>query len=111
MDDVRVLSQASVTALPSTTSDPSWRDGRLAYYGDPLSAVIADLNRYTQDPIELEDARLGDLQYTGTVFPENANDWLNSLPQIFPIRVERRGHGWLITRRNTESTTSASPSP
>jgi transmembrane sensor len=96
---ISAASGASVTALPSATPDVSWRDGRLSYYGDPLSAVIADLNRYAADPIELADARLGDLQYTGTVFPESVNDWLASLPNIFPIRVERREHGWLIVQR------------
>jgi transmembrane sensor len=96
---VSAASGASVTALPSATPDVSWRDGRLAYYGDPLSAVIADLNRYAPDPIELADPRLGDLQYTGTVFPERVNDWLTSLPNIFPVRVERHEHGWRIAQR------------
>ena len=90
---------ASVTPLPSTAPDVSWRDGRLAFYGDPLSAVIADLNRYAPDRIELAEHDLGELQYTGTVFPENVNDWLNSLPNIFPVRIERRARGWLIVRR------------
>jgi transmembrane sensor len=98
---VSAKSGASVTALPSATPDVAWRDGRLAYYGDPLSAVIADLNRYAQNPIELADPRLGDLQYTGTVFPESVDDWLTSLPNIFPVRVERRERGWLIIPRNT----------
>ena len=96
---ISATSGASVTALPSETPDVSWRDGRLAYYGDPLSAVIADLNRYAPDPIELADPRLGDFEYTGTVFPESVNDWLASLPNVFPVRVERRERGWLIVHR------------
>jgi transmembrane sensor len=97
---------ASVTTLPSATPDVSWRDGRLAYFGDPLSAVVTDLNRYAADPIELADQTLGDLQYTGTVFPESVNDWLVSLPNIFPVRVEHREHGWLILSRATTPTTT-----
>jgi transmembrane sensor len=95
----------SVTTLPSTTPDVSWRDGRLVYYGDPLSAVITDVNRYAVDRIELADQTLGDLQYTGTVFPETVNDWLASLPSIFPVRVERHKHGWLILSRGDRQTT------
>jgi transmembrane sensor len=97
---------ASVTTLPSATPDVSWRDGRLAYYGDPLSAVITDLNRYAADHIELADQHLADLQYTGTVFPESVSDWLASLPNIFPVRVERREHGWLILSRGATATTT-----
>jgi transmembrane sensor len=97
---------ASVTTLPSATPDVSWRDGRLVYYGDPLSAIITDLNRYAVDHIELTDQALGDLQYTGTVFPESVNDWLASLPNIFPVRVERREHGWLILSRSAGPTTT-----
>jgi transmembrane sensor len=95
---------ASVTTLPSATPDVSWRDGRLLYYGDPLSAVITDLNRYAVDHIEFADRTVGDLQYTGTVFPESVNDWLVSLPNIFPVRVERREHGWLILSRGATPT-------
>jgi transmembrane sensor len=95
---------ASVTTLPSATSDAAWRDGRLIYYGDPLSAVITDLNRYAVDHIEFADRAVGDLQYTGTVFPDGINDWLVSLPNIFPVSVERREHGWLIRSRSATPT-------
>jgi ferric-dicitrate binding protein FerR (iron transport regulator) len=73
-----------------------------------LSAVITDLNRYAVDPIELADQRLGDLQYTGTVFSESVNDWLASPPNIFPVRVERREHGWLILSLGARPTTTTS---
>lgn len=89
---------AEISTLPPAGARASWREGRRAYYDEPLSAVIADLNRYSSDRIELTDPALKDLQYTGTVFPEDLGDWLMSLPGAFPVQVQRRGHTWSIER-------------
>jgi transmembrane sensor len=97
---VSALSGSRVDALPASAAPVPWREGRLAYYGDPLSAVVSDLGRYVPDRIELADPELGELRYTGTVFPEDVADWIASLPEAFPVRVERRGHGWVILSRS-----------
>ena len=102
---------AQVVALPASAPSMSWREGRLAYYGDPLSAVVTDLNRYAPDRIEFADPELGNLQYTGTVFPEQVGDWLTSLPNAFPVRVERSAHGWLIARRSASPASPATTTP
>lgn len=87
---------ARISTLPASSSHSSWRDGRLAYYDEPLSAVISDLNRYSVDRIEIADASLKSLQFTGTVFPDELSDWLMSLPDAFPVQVKRRDHAWSI---------------
>jgi hypothetical protein len=68
---------AQISTPPPAGARASWREGQRAYYDEPLSAVIADLNRYSPDRIELTDPALNDLQYTGTVFPEDLGDRLD----------------------------------
>jgi len=101
---VSASSGSQVYALPASAPPRMpWREGRLAYYGDPLSAVVSDLGRYVPDRIELADPALGELRYTGTVFPEDVADWITSLPAAFPVRVERRENGWVIESRSFTS--------
>jgi len=98
---------ARISTLPASTSLTSWRDGRLAYYDEPLSAVIADLNRYSADRILLADPSLKGLQFTGTVFPDEVSDWLTSLPDAFPVQVKRGEREWSIVPRSTSPSSSA----
>ena len=78
----------------------AWRDGRLEYYGEPLSSVVADVSRYSNQPIELGDLQLAQLTFTGTVFTESVDDWLNAIQATFPIRaVTTDDHRVLLLRR------------
>jgi transmembrane sensor len=102
---------ARISPLPPAGARATWRDGRRAYYDEPLSAVIADLNRYSADLIQLTDPALKDLQYTGTVFPDDLGDWLMSLPEAFPVRVQRGDHVWSIGRNRSAPKTSGVTTP
>jgi transmembrane sensor len=48
-------------------SADAWRRGRFEYVAEPLAAVIEDLNRYSTEPIVLEDPSLGAMRYSGTI--------------------------------------------
>jgi transmembrane sensor len=65
----------------------AWREGRLEYYGEPLSAVVDDINRYSNRTLEVRDPQLAQLTFTGTVFTESIDDWLSAIQTTFPIRV------------------------
>jgi transmembrane sensor len=66
----------------------SWQQGRLQYQGEPLRLVIADINRYSPVKMRIADPALGELRYTGTVFPDALDTWIESVEGVFPIRVE-----------------------
>jgi transmembrane sensor len=67
---------------------PSWINGRLEYLHEELSFVIADVNRYSQRKIVLNDAEIGHRLYTGTVLLEHVDEWVATLPGSFPVRLD-----------------------
>ena len=64
-------------------------------YGTPstpiLDAVVANLNRYSSREIVLDDPRLAQLRYTGTVFSTRLDDWLDAVEGVVPVTVTDDG--------------------
>jgi transmembrane sensor len=67
----------------------AWRDNRLEFIDEPLSVVIANLNRYSTRPLHIADGDLGKLGYTGSIRTDAIDSWLDALPQVFPLRVNK----------------------
>jgi len=65
----------------------TWRQGRLEYIQEPLSSVIADVNRYASREIVIANKEVGEMSFTGTVLTDDTNEWLHSLPAVFPIKI------------------------
>lgn len=78
-----------------TSTVLAWREGRLEYTRTPLRVVLADVNRYGHHPIEFDDARVGGLTFTGTVFVDAIEDWVAALPGALPVAVSRGEGGAL----------------
>jgi transmembrane sensor len=83
------LSVASVDPAFAT----AWRQGVLKFVDEPLSAVLDDVNRYAAHPITLEDPRLRERLYTGTVYRGRIEDWLHALEHAFPLQVTQDTSG------------------
>jgi transmembrane sensor len=87
----RIVADASefhCSMAPSSAGAiPSWITGRLEYLHEELSFVIADVNRYSQRKIVLNDPQIGHHLYTGTVLLEHVDEWVATLPGSFPVRV------------------------
>ena len=67
----------------------AWRDDRLEFIDEPLSVVIANLNRYAGKPMHIADADLNALSYTGTIRTDAIDSWVSALPEVFPLRVSK----------------------
>lgn len=82
-------------AMNVTTSDPSstaaWREAKLEFDNEPLSVVVANINRYRAQPLRIADADLSSLTFTGTVKADAIDDWLHALPQVLPLQVGEAG--------------------
>jgi transmembrane sensor len=79
------------TSAVSAQRALAWRERRLEFVNEPLEVVIANVNRYASTSIEIADPAAARLTFTGTVLPEELPSWLNALPSVLPVRVERSG--------------------
>jgi transmembrane sensor len=82
----------------------SWRNGHLKFLREPLAYVVSDIERYADLQIAIADPSLGELLYTGTVVPENLDDWLALLSHAFPIEVQRINQRAILLKRREAPT-------
>ena len=66
-------------------------EGVLSFVDEPLSTVVADVNRYTPYSIVIADPTLAHRVFTGTVYQDRIDDWLRALEEVFPVHVIRDG--------------------
>ncbi len=81
----------------------AWRDGAVVYQGEALSAVVADLNRYSRVPVQLQDPALGRVKVTGRWELASTDRWLEGLAQAVGMAVERTPDAILLTRARAEN--------
>jgi len=73
---------------PEISRKLSWRQGMLAYAGDPLADVIADVSRYTDVTIEIADPSLKNMPIGGYFRVGEVNALLDSLELTFGLDVQ-----------------------
>ena len=66
-----------------------WRGGFLAFTGEPLSTVVADVSRYTDILIEIDDATLENMPIGEYFKVGEVEDMLESLEASFGVTVKR----------------------
>ena len=88
-------------AMSVTSADPAraaaWRHERLEFDNEPLSVVVANINRYRANPVRIADDDLNALTFTGTVKTNAIDDWLQALPQVLPLKVSETGGQTVLT--------------
>lgn len=73
----------------------SWTRERLLFRATPLAEVVAEVNRYADAPLRLEDPALGTLPVSGTFPIGDSQSVALALQVLLPIRVEEDGGGGL----------------
>lgn len=92
--------QLEIVRRIDVATPPSWRSGRLEYSDEPLSAVIADFNRYAPRRAVIRDAAVEQLRFSGTLLTDISEDWLRTLPRLFPVSVRLHGEVYVIDARS-----------
>lgn len=93
-----VVMNATATSKPvlavkaaDATAATAWRSGRLEFVDEPLSSVIATVNRYSHREIIITDRELARMTMTGSVMKNHVEEWLSSLPDIYPAKLAEVG--------------------
>ena len=63
----------------------SWKDGKLIFRDEPLQNMITRLERWYNVDIKLEDERIKNLKYTGTIEMESFSEVLELIKATTPI--------------------------
>ncbi len=70
----------------------AWSQGRLVFDGEPLSTVLAQVNRYSSIKVVLGDERLASIPIGGTFAAGgDAGAFVQALSAILPVRSEPAG--------------------
>ncbi len=65
----------------------AWRHGRLVYLDARLADIVADANRYREQPIRLRDEGLLDLRITTSFRVEDSDQMLAGLAASYPVQI------------------------
>lgn len=82
----------------------SWRDGYVVFHGTPLAQAIDEFNRYNARKIVLADPSLDGLRVGGNFRLDNSTAFVRLMQQVFPVRVEQRTDGIVLSRRGNPNT-------
>ena len=89
----------------------AWRSGILIFVDQPLTQVMAVINRYSDRPVVIEDARVGELIFTGTARTDRTADWLAALPDAFPVALASLPDGRVLLQRRPGQTQGPAAPP
>ena len=95
------VARSGAEALRSVDPDEafSWRSGRLVYRGQPLSDVVAELNRQFVEQTEISDPALGEIPISGVIVLDNPRAIMARLSLMLPIRSVPSERGQLLLRK------------
>lgn len=77
----------------------SWRTGRVVYRDEPLSNVVADLNRQFAKPILIADPELGQTPISGVLVMDSQSDVIGRLALMLPITAITSPEGVVLRRK------------
>jgi transmembrane sensor len=88
-------------AEPVNAEPGAWRRGRLLYADAPLKEVVADANRYSDTPIRLASAELGELRVTVSFRTRAVDELIANLDAGLPIQTAREDDGDILLEPQT----------
>jgi transmembrane sensor len=76
----------------------AWRDGDLVFDDVPLSAAVAEVNRYGGREIVLGDPALARLRISGTFHTNRPETFVEGVTAALPVRLQEAGDSRLVLK-------------
>lgn len=89
----------SVIELDDPVTVIEWQTGYLQYRAEPLRYVVAGVSRYSSKEIIIVDRDIENMLFTGSVFQDQTDDWLQALATVFPLEVAYAGENKVPIRK------------
>lgn len=109
---IAVANQAVATPSVELTPEPvslakttAWTDRRLMFDDEPLSAIVAEFNRYNRARLIITDAQLNDKRLSGVFDANDPNEFIALLQSLERIDIQQSadGHRTLLRVETTNS--------
>ena len=71
----------------------AWAQGELVFDNEPLSSVVARINRYTTSRVELTDGATADLRISGIFHTGDVDGFVSTITSYLPLRASTTGNG------------------
>jgi transmembrane sensor len=79
--------------VPAATS---WTVGRLTFENTPIAVAVAEVNRYSREPIELRDERISTIRVSGAFNAGDVDGFVAALSDLYALQTTRSAEGHLI---------------
>jgi transmembrane sensor len=95
--DISVTTQAgTISESRCTSANIAWQQGRLVFDGTPLQEAVAEIQRYRQAPIVIQDSKVGLMRVSGEYDINAIESLLKTLPLSLGIHVSYQTDGKVI---------------
>lgn len=74
----------------------AWREGKVSFRNTPLAEAVAEMNRYSSEPITLGNDALANLRVSGVFRVSNSDHFVNALESLFEIEALRDADGSVV---------------
>lgn len=83
-------------AAVNVPAETSWTVGRLTFESTPIAAAVAEVNRYTETPIELRDPRVSSVRVSGAFNAGDVDGFVAALHDLYDLQATRAADGRVI---------------
>jgi transmembrane sensor len=86
-------------AVADVRRTASWRDGVAVFVDTRLADAVAEMNRYTSNPIVIADPSVGEYHVSGVFKTGDPDRFAESVAGVFPLSTDHTASGSVMLRR------------